>query len=160
MQSKRIGIPNRQDVRLARLLKRRIVDALQLEATAKQAHWEVQGPNHIALHGLFDQIYANIDTHVAELNAVIAELGQAAAIDAGPATHGLAPVPFSEESSTDHGQVADLEHQLEELRRKLHRSQSKMSRLGNAHALTACSGLMHDVDKYCQVLTALLHPTH
>jgi DNA-binding ferritin-like protein len=34
---------------------------------AKQAHSLVKGPNFIALHGLFDEIYVNADAHAAEL---------------------------------------------------------------------------------------------
>jgi DNA-binding ferritin-like protein len=131
-----------------------------VENIARRAHWEVRGPNHIALHGLFDQISANMDAHVAELAGVIKELGGESSGEPGPGAPGPSPVPFSEETSTGHGQVDELAHRLAELRRKLHRSQTKMARLGNAHASTACLGLMHDVDKYCQVLTTLLRPTH
>jgi starvation-inducible DNA-binding protein len=160
MQARRIATRNRENVRLARLLKRRIVDALRLEAMAKQAHWEVRGPNHAALHGLFDQMYGNLDAHVAELAEVVRELGGDSLGESGPGAQGPALVPFNEESSTGHGQVADLEHQLDELRRKLHRSQTKVIRLGNAHAAVACSGLMRDVDMYYQMLRLHLRPPH
>ena len=160
MQRKRIHLLGHENIRLARLLKRRIVDTLRLETMAKQAHWEVRGPNHVALHGLFDQLYANLDAHVMELAEVIKELGGDSLVESRPGAQGPALVPFSEESSTGQGQVADLEHQLEELRRKLHRSQTKMTRLGNAHASSACSGLMRDVDMYYQMLRLHLRPPH
>jgi starvation-inducible DNA-binding protein len=160
MPARRIATRSRENVRLARLLKRRIVDALRLEAMAKQAHWEVQGPNHVALHGLFDQMYANLDAHVVELAEVIRELERDSLGKSASGAQGPALVPFREETSTGHGQVADLEHQLEELRRKLHRSQTKVTRLGNAHAAVACSGLMRDVDMYYQTLRLHLRPPH
>jgi len=160
MQAKRSEFHGPRDVRLARLLKRRVDSVVDVETVARRAHWEAQGPNHIALHGLFDQISANMDAHVAELAGVIKELGGEASVERGPGARGSSPTPFSEETSTGHGQVDELAHRLAELRRKLHRSQSKMTRLGNAHASTACSGLMHDVDKYYQSLKVLLRPTH
>jgi starvation-inducible DNA-binding protein len=160
MTAKRSEIHGPGDVRLARLLKRRADSALDVENVARRAHWEVRGPNHIALHGLFDQISANMDAHVTELAGVIKELGGEVSSESGLRAHGPAPVPFTEETSSGHGQVDELAHRLAELRRKLHRSQTKVARLGNAHASTACSGLMHDVDKYCQVLKTFLRPTH
>jgi len=160
MQAKRSEFHGPRDVRLARLLKRRFDSALDVENIARRAHWEVRGPNHVALHGLFDQISANMDAHVAELAGVIEELGGEASGAPGHGATGSSPGHFSEETSTGHGQVDELAHRLAELRRKLHRSQGKMTRLGNAHASTACSGLMHDVDKYYQTLKVLLRPTH
>lgn len=48
-----------EDVRLqvAALLNRRLADALDLQSQCKQAHWNVKGPQFIALHLLFDQVY-------------------------------------------------------------------------------------------------------
>jgi len=37
------------------LLNRNLVSAIDLERQAKQAHWNVKGPNFIALHELFDK---------------------------------------------------------------------------------------------------------
>lgn len=38
------------------LLNARLADALDLYTHAKQAHWNVKGPNFVALHGLFDDV--------------------------------------------------------------------------------------------------------
>ncbi len=38
------------------LLNARLADALDLYTHAKQAHWNVKGPNFAALHGLFDDV--------------------------------------------------------------------------------------------------------
>jgi starvation-inducible DNA-binding protein len=38
------------------LLQVRLADAVDLATQAKQAHWNVQGPQFIALHGLFDAV--------------------------------------------------------------------------------------------------------
>ena len=38
------------------LLNARLADALDLQAQAKQAHWNVKGPTFIALHELFDKV--------------------------------------------------------------------------------------------------------
>ena len=38
------------------LLNHRLADAIDLGTQAKQAQWNVKGPNFIALHELFDEI--------------------------------------------------------------------------------------------------------
>ena len=40
------------------LLNARLADAIDLELQAKQAHWNVKGPNFIGLHELFDKVAA------------------------------------------------------------------------------------------------------
>src|SRR5579871_1060437 len=38
------------------MLNERLADAIDLQSQVKQAHWNVKGPNFIALHELFDKI--------------------------------------------------------------------------------------------------------
>ena len=38
------------------ILQDRLADSIDLQIQAKQAHWNVKGPNFIALHELFDKI--------------------------------------------------------------------------------------------------------
>lgn len=45
-------------------LNARLADAVALSAAIKQAHWNVKGRNFIAVHELFDQVFANLQAHV------------------------------------------------------------------------------------------------
>lgn len=45
-------------------LNSRLADAIALSMAIKQAHWNVKGPNFIAVHELFDTVYANNQAHV------------------------------------------------------------------------------------------------
>ena len=38
------------------LLNEHLADAIDLQLQAKQAHWNVKGPNFVGLHGMFDQV--------------------------------------------------------------------------------------------------------
>lgn len=51
------------------LLQARLADAVDLSTQAKQAHWNVKGPNFKGLHELFDEIH----DHAAEAGDLIAE---------------------------------------------------------------------------------------
>lgn len=57
------------------ILNRRLADAADLKSQAKQAHWNVKGPNFIALHELFDQVAAEVDTHIDDIAERITTLG-------------------------------------------------------------------------------------
>ncbi len=43
------------------VLQQSLVNAIDLAAQTKQAHWTVSGPNFIALHELFDQLHTDTD---------------------------------------------------------------------------------------------------
>lgn len=55
-----------QDVRLrmVTLLNARLADAIDLRTQAKVAHWNVKGPEFIALHKLFDEVAGSVDEYV------------------------------------------------------------------------------------------------
>ena len=40
------------------ILNEHLADAIDLQLQAKQAHWNIKGPNFVGLHELFDQVAA------------------------------------------------------------------------------------------------------
>ena len=66
-----------QAIRLASIavLNQHLADALDLYLQAKQAHWNVKGPNFIALHELFDDVVEEIAEHADDLAERAVELG-------------------------------------------------------------------------------------
>jgi starvation-inducible DNA-binding protein len=48
---------NAKNHELVQLLNAALASALDLELAAKQAHWNVKGPNFFSLHQLFEQVY-------------------------------------------------------------------------------------------------------
>lgn len=60
------------------LLQARLSDALDLEAQAKQAHWNVKGPHFLQLHELFDRLHSEIEGFVDDLAERITALGHVA----------------------------------------------------------------------------------
>jgi starvation-inducible DNA-binding protein len=49
---------------MAELLNARLADAIDLRLQLKVAHWNVKGPQFIALHKLFDEIVEAVDEYV------------------------------------------------------------------------------------------------
>lgn len=57
------------------LLNARLVDAIDLRAQVKQAHWAVRGPHFIGLHELFDDIGIRVIEQVDEIAERVTALG-------------------------------------------------------------------------------------
>ena len=50
--------------KLVAVLNARLADAIDLQTQCKQAHWNVKGPNFIALHKLFDDVNDAVEEYV------------------------------------------------------------------------------------------------
>ncbi len=75
MHPTRMDIPETKRIQLAALLNERLADAIDLLLQSKQAHWNVKGPNFIALHELFDSIAGLVTGFVDDLAERITALG-------------------------------------------------------------------------------------
>jgi len=71
----RNDLPLASRTQVAELLNRRLADALDLQGQCKQAHWNVKGPQFIALHKLFDDVYADVTEHADLIAERIVQLG-------------------------------------------------------------------------------------
>jgi starvation-inducible DNA-binding protein len=57
------------------LLNARLADCIDLQTQVKHAHWNVKGPNFIALHKLFDEINEAVQEYVDEIAERAVQLG-------------------------------------------------------------------------------------
>src|SRR5712672_3365853 len=57
------------------ILNDRLADAIDLQTQTKQAHWNVKGPNFIALHELFDRINEAVEDYVDDIAERAVQLG-------------------------------------------------------------------------------------
>ena len=60
---------------LAVLLNQALAELIDLQLQAKQAHWNVKGPNFIGLHELFDKIDEAVEGYVDIIAERIVQLG-------------------------------------------------------------------------------------
>ncbi|BBK41085.1 DNA starvation/stationary phase protection protein [Allostella vacuolata] len=75
MRNTRIDLAPDVREKIVTLLNARLADAIDLKLQAKQAHWNVKGPNFIAIHELFDAIAGRVDAQVDELAERVTALG-------------------------------------------------------------------------------------
>jgi starvation-inducible DNA-binding protein len=62
-------------VKVVELLNARLADCIDLQTQTKQAHWNVKGPNFIALHELFDKINEDVEDYVDDIAERAVQLG-------------------------------------------------------------------------------------
>src|SRR5437879_2273233 len=64
MHKTRNSLPEEQRTKLVEVLNRRLADSIDLMLQAKQAHWNVNGPQFMVLHTLFGQIACGVEVYV------------------------------------------------------------------------------------------------
>lgn len=69
------NLPETVRPQLVALLNQLLADAVDLQTQTKAAHWNVKGPNFIALHELFDEVHASVAEYVDMLAERAVQLG-------------------------------------------------------------------------------------
>ena len=75
MYTTKNDLPEQTRTRIIELLNARLADAIDLQTQMKQAHWNVKGPNFIALHELFDKINEDVEDYVDLVAERVVQLG-------------------------------------------------------------------------------------
>ncbi|HKI31642.1 MAG TPA: DNA starvation/stationary phase protection protein Dps [Gemmataceae bacterium] len=68
-------LPEATRAKAVELLNARLADCIDLQTQTKHAHWNVKGPNFIALHELFDQINEAVEDYVDDIAERAVQLG-------------------------------------------------------------------------------------
>ena len=71
----RNSLPEKTRIEITALLQERLADSIDLMMQAKQAHWNIKGPNFIALHELFDKVFMDTVRYVDVIAERIVQLG-------------------------------------------------------------------------------------
>jgi starvation-inducible DNA-binding protein len=86
------------------VLNARLADGIDLALLTKQAHWNIKGPQFIALHEMIDTFRTEIDGHVDTIAERVVQLGGTAlgTTQAVSAASKLAAYPTDIHKSKDH----------------------------------------------------------
>ena len=141
-------LPQKTRVKVAAVLADRLADATDLMLQGKQAHWNVKGPNFIALHELFDKIVESAEEWVDSLAERIVQLGGTAegTVQATAARTSMAPYPLHIVSGTDH--VEALSSSLAAFGKKVRAAIDKTDKQGDKDTADLFTEISRDVDKY------------
>jgi starvation-inducible DNA-binding protein len=156
MHDTRNDLPARTRAKVIESLNARLADAIDLGAQAKHAHWNVKGPQFIALHELFDKVAESVEEHIDELAERITALGGTAhgTIAAVARTSGLTPYPESIVEGLAH--VEALAAALAQFGKKIRKGIDTAAKQGDADTADLYTQISREVDKYLWFLEAHL----
>jgi starvation-inducible DNA-binding protein len=138
----RNSLPEKTRIEISALLQERLADSIDLMMQAKQAHWNVKGPNFIALHGLFDKVYTDTGLYVDLLAERLVQLGGIAFGTVREAAKQSCLPEYPLEISSGHKHVAELAHAIAyfgELMRKAITTATQLEDAATADILTQVS---------------------
>jgi starvation-inducible DNA-binding protein len=130
------------------LLNERLADAIDLQLQAKQAHWNVKGPQFIALHKLFDEIDEAVEEYVDLLAERVVQLGGIAEGTSGIIAERSELPQYPINISTGEEHVWALSNALASFGERIRRAIDEMDDLGDADAMDICTEISRGVDKW------------
>src|ERR1700690_3428947 len=138
------------------ILNDRLADAIDLQSQIKQAHWNVKGPNFIALHELFDKISDAVLEQIDEIAERITSLGGTAegTVAVAAKRSKLKNYPLSITSGRDH--LFYLSTQLAVYGKSVRLAIDESDKLGDADSADLFTGISRAIDKYLWFLEAHL----
>ena len=132
MHKTRIDLSEKTRRKVTDLLNARLADAIDLQTQAKHAHWNVKGPNFIALHELFDDIAENIEEHVDLLAERVTALGGTAEGVLATVAKRTSLDPYPQDITDGLAHVDALASALATFGRKARKAIDESGKLGDA----------------------------
>jgi len=141
-------LPHDARVQVVELLGQRLADCIDLQSQCKQAHWNVKGPNFIALHKLFDEINEEVENYVDLIAERIVQLGGVAegTVRAVAAKSALIDYPLALSSGEEH--VAALSDSLSLFGRTARMGIEEMNELEDADSADILTEVSRGIDKW------------
>jgi starvation-inducible DNA-binding protein len=156
MFNTRNDLPKTTRVKVIDLLDARLGDAIDLQTQLKQAHWNVKGPNFIALHELFDDIAENIEEHIDTIAERVTALGGVAEGTLATVAKRTSLDPYPADLADGLAHVDALATALADFGRKVRRAIDDCAKLKDADTSDLFTGVSRDIDKYLWFLEAHL----
>ena len=153
----RNDLPANVRVEVTELLNARLADAIDLGAQSKYAHWNVKGPNFIALHELFDKVAESIEEQIDTLAERVTALGGRALGTIPAVARNSTLKPYPEDIAEGLAHVDALSAALADYGAKVRAAIETADRLGDADTADLFTGVSRETDKYLWFLEAHLH---
>jgi len=138
------------------LLNQRLAECIDLQTQCKQAHWNVKGPQFIALHKLFDEINEEVEDYVDLLAERVVQLGGVAEGTIGAVAKRTALVDYPLTLTTGDEHVAALSDALAEFGRTARIGIEEMNELNDADSADILTEISRGTDKWLWFVEAHL----
>jgi starvation-inducible DNA-binding protein len=153
----RNDLPLGTRAKVVKLLNERLADAIDLGTQVKHAHWNVKGPNFIALHELFDKIAENVEEHIDTLAERATALGGIAHGTLAAVARATSLKPYPQNINEGVAHVKALAAALGTFGARVRAAIDDSTALKDADSADLFTGISREVDKDLWFLEAHLH---
>jgi starvation-inducible DNA-binding protein len=156
MYKTKIDLTEKTRRNVNQLLNERLADAIDLQSQVKQAHWNVKGPNFIALHELFDKISDVLLEQIDTIAERVTSLGGTAegTVAVAAKRSKLKNYPLSITAGKDH--LYYLSTQIAQFGKAVRAAIEEAGKLGDADSADLFTQLSRELDKYLWFVEAHL----
>ena len=149
-------IQEKHRIPVVELLNARLADAIDLQTQCKQAHWNVKGPDFIALHELFDKLNEAIEGYVDEIAERAVQLGGIADGTARSVAKRTTLPEYAAKGGAGREHADALSSALAVFGRAVRQSTGKSLELGDADTTDLFTEVSRGVDKWLWFVEAHL----
>ena len=149
-------LPEATRSRVVALCNSRLADAVDLQTQVKQAHWNVKGPDFIALHELFDKINEEVEDYVDLTAERVVQLGGTAEGTARLAVKSSKLPEYPSGIAAGHEHVDALSTALAGYGSLARAAIDEMDKLGDKDSADIFTEISRGVDKWLWFLEAHL----
>jgi starvation-inducible DNA-binding protein len=151
-----IDLQETKRVQLIQLCNACLAEAVDLQLHCKHAHWNVKGPNFIALHQLFDQVNESVEDYIDLIAERAVQLGGIA----NSTSHVVATwahMPENDaQSPSEHDYIHSLSEALRSFGKIARNAIGKSSEIGDAVSADIFTEITRGVDKWLWMVEAHL----
>ena len=144
-------------VKTIELLNTRLADCIDLQTQTKQAHWNVKGPDFIALHKLFDEVNDDVEEYVDLLAERAVQLGGVADGTARSVAKRSTLPEYPLKGGTGRQHVEALSTALASFGKAVRTAIAESDRLDDADTNDIFVEISRGVDKWLWMVEAHLH---
>ena len=148
LRETRNDMPESTRSEVAKFLNARLADCVDLQTMCKQAHWNVRGPQFIALHKLFDEVHEAVEDYADLLAERVVQLGGIAAGTARAVAQRttLTDYPLTLTRGSEH--VTALSDALAEFGKKVRSGIEETQDLDDAGSADILTEISRGIDKW------------
>jgi starvation-inducible DNA-binding protein len=136
------------------LLNARVADTIDLALLTKQAHWNIKGPQFIAVHEMLDGFRDELDEHVDTMAERVGQLGGTALGTAQVVAKGSALAPYPTDIYTIKDHLAALIERYGKVANAVRANIDEADEAGDADTADIFTGVSRALDKSLWFLEA------
>lgn len=149
-------LPETTRVQLVELCNARLADAIDLQSQCKHAHWNVKGPDFIALHRMFDELHGAVEHYADDIAERAVQLGGVAEGTVRSVAKRSDLAEYAAAGGTGRGHVEALSTSLASFAKLARQAIAMCSELNDADSTDLFTEISRGTDKWLWLVEAHL----